>query len=130
MGKRRAADWRSFGLIWAGSAVVVFAVFASCGGPQDQAGVNGDCFRADDCAEGLVCVEGKCTNDLSGIVSQLDAPSGTGAVAGAAGAAGMAAGGAAGTPAGGAAGTPAGGAAGTPAGGAAGTPAGGGAAGT
>src|SRR5262245_34830368 len=110
MARRKAADWRAFGWVGAGGAVLAFAVFASCGGPQEQAGPGSDCFRADDCQGGLVCVDGKCTNDLSKIISTVDAP---GAAGGASGAAGAAAG-AAGAAAGGAAGTPAGGAAGTP----------------
>jgi hypothetical protein len=68
------------------------AVPGACGGPQEAVGKGEACFRADDCAPGLVCITGVCDDDLSKIVSQVDGPAtapDTGA-AGSAGAAGAA----------------------------------------
>jgi hypothetical protein len=50
--------------------VALFALSVSgtsCGGPAGSAGENGTCFHADDCQAGLVCIERKCTSDLSSI---------------------------------------------------------------
>jgi hypothetical protein len=43
---------------------------ASCSGPATPNPENHACFRALDCAEGLVCVEGRCTADLTPIVPE------------------------------------------------------------
>jgi hypothetical protein len=40
---------------------------AACSGAP-PAGPNEGCFRALDCREGLVCVEGRCTTDITPIV--------------------------------------------------------------
>jgi hypothetical protein len=68
---------------------------AACGGPQKAGKKGAVCFRDDDCALGLVCVapEGTtarvCTDDVGGILSEVDAGTTPG------GGAGSAAGGAA-----------------------------------
>ncbi|MBE7480886.1 MAG: hypothetical protein HS104_13010 [Polyangiaceae bacterium] len=70
---RRRVAWRALG------AAVFLGAFwlpASCGGPQEQAGLGGECYRADDCQTGLVCINGVCSNDLTGIVSTVDGPAG------------------------------------------------------
>ena len=36
-----------------------------CGGPSEEGGQGADCFRAEECAQGLVCIEQKCTSDLT-----------------------------------------------------------------
>ena len=58
---------------WAGWAAWGFAglgYFAGCAGSAAPNGENHACFRALDCAEGLVCVEGRCTADLGPIVPE------------------------------------------------------------
>src|SRR5690606_2022837 len=78
------------------SVLVALAGAAACGGPQKAGELGDECFRADDCSFGLVCVQGFCSNDLTDIVSTVDGPAGEGGVggaaAGAAGAAGSGAG--------------------------------------
>jgi hypothetical protein len=44
------------------------AAFAACTGSADPAGPNEACFRALDCEDGLVCIEGRCTSDIATIV--------------------------------------------------------------
>lgn len=36
--------------------------------------MGADCFRTEDCQEGLVCIENACSNDLTAIESQVDGP--------------------------------------------------------
>jgi hypothetical protein len=58
---------------WAGWAVVGFAglgVIAACAGSAPPNGENHACFRALDCADGLVCVEGRCTADITPLVPE------------------------------------------------------------
>ena len=38
-----------------------------CGGPSEPGGDGAECFRAEECAAGLVCIERRCTSDLTGI---------------------------------------------------------------
>ena len=40
---------------------------AHCGGPSEQGGQGAECFRAEECAAGLVCIEQKCTSDLTSV---------------------------------------------------------------
>ena len=86
----------------AGALLWLLSSGASCGGPQEQAGLGEDCFRADDCQEGLFCFDGKCESDPNKIVNTIDGPagpppeSGAGGAAGAAGAGGVAGAGATG----------------------------------
>ncbi len=42
-------------------------LFSACA--NDLVAAGGDCFQAIDCQEGLVCIKGKCSNDLTGIIS-------------------------------------------------------------
>lgn len=42
----------------------------SCSGAAEPKGPNVACFRALDCQNGLVCVEGRCTADLTPIVPE------------------------------------------------------------
>jgi hypothetical protein len=81
---------------------VLLVNIGACGGPQEVGEDGTQCFRDDDCTYGLVCAvpaggEGKvCTTDVSGLVSETDAPvpastagmAGTGGMAGTAGMAG------------------------------------------
>lgn len=41
--------------------------FAACAGSAPPSAADHACFRALDCAEGLVCVEGRCTSDINPI---------------------------------------------------------------
>jgi hypothetical protein len=52
-----------------------------CGGPKAPGAENVACFRANDCRDGVVCVEGRCTSDIAPIV-----PQGAGTSAGGSGA--------------------------------------------
>ena len=94
---QRATDW---GLslatprlhTWKSYALAVL-VAAGCSGAGDAAAEGEECFRAADCDEGLVCIAGQCSRDLSGIISQVEGPAGgedasAGGAAGAAGAGG------------------------------------------
>jgi hypothetical protein len=38
-----------------------------CGGPSEAGGQGAECFRAEECAPGLVCIEQHCTSDLTDI---------------------------------------------------------------
>jgi hypothetical protein len=46
------------------AAMVVFGA-VHCGGPSKEGGQGAECFRAQECAQGLVCIEQKCTSDLT-----------------------------------------------------------------
>ena len=80
---------------WAAASVLGLAALARCAGPAEPDPENHACFRALDCADGLVCVEGRCTADLTPIVPEGagQGPPG-GAMAGAGGVGAMPAGGA------------------------------------
>ncbi|HEX7672463.1 MAG TPA: hypothetical protein VF395_22875 [Polyangiaceae bacterium] len=55
----------------------------ACASPQSQGGKGSECYRVEDCQEGLVCVKNVCTSDLKSIAGK--APVGSaGGVAGAA----------------------------------------------
>lgn len=66
---------------WAASCLVLGAL-VHCAGAAEPDGENHACFRALDCADGLVCVEGRCTADLTPIVPE---GAGQGVMAGAGG---------------------------------------------
>jgi len=58
---------------WAGWAVLGVAALgcvAGCAGSASPNAENHACFRALDCAEGLVCVLGRCTADVGPIVPE------------------------------------------------------------
>ena len=65
MVKRRGrwAGWGAVGVAWIGCV-------AACAGAAPPNGENHACFRALDCADGLVCVEGRCTADITPIVPE------------------------------------------------------------
>jgi len=44
-----------------------------CGGPADPGGQGAECYRAEECAAGFVCLEQKCSNDLSSVSFVRDA---------------------------------------------------------
>lgn len=79
---------------WVATGFFLIAAAARCAGPAEPDGENHACFRALDCADGLVCVEGRCTADLTPIVPEGagQGPPG-GAMAGAGGDTAMPAGG-------------------------------------
>jgi hypothetical protein len=62
--------------------VVIVAACAvsliGCPGSADPAGAGEACFRALDCQDGLVCIEGRCTADITPIVPGAPAPAGGG----------------------------------------------------
>ncbi len=46
------------------------ALLEGCSGSASPGGPNQACFRALDCRGGLVCVEGRCSADISSIVPE------------------------------------------------------------
>ena len=42
----------------------------ACAGKSEPVAANHACFRALDCQDGLVCVEGRCTDDIGPIVPE------------------------------------------------------------
>src|SRR5689334_3782622 len=60
------------------------ALWTSCASPQAAGGPNADCFRVEDCKEGLVCIQKKCSKDLSKIMGE--SPMAIGGMGGAGGA--------------------------------------------
>src|SRR5580765_4110322 len=61
------------------------AATAACGGPAKAAGEGGECFRASECAPGLVCLalpsgEKVCTSDLTSINLHEDSGAAAGAM--------------------------------------------------
>jgi hypothetical protein len=59
-------------LIAAAGAAALFG----CPGSAEPAGPGEACFRALDCQDGLVCIEGRCTADITPIVPDVQAPAG------------------------------------------------------
>ena len=62
-----------------GRVATLVAVFAAvcCGGPAKEGGQGADCFRAEECAAGLVCIDQKCTSDLTSVNIRSEAGPGT-----------------------------------------------------
>jgi hypothetical protein len=56
-------------------AAVLGAVLGTlhCGGPAKPGGQGAECFRAEECAAGLVCIEKACTSDLTSVNFRSDA---------------------------------------------------------
>jgi hypothetical protein len=51
-----------------GTAVLMVVLGSiRCGGPAEPGGQGADCYRAEECAAGYVCLEKKCSNDLSSV---------------------------------------------------------------
>ncbi len=54
-------------------AVLAVATWAAllgalrCGGPAKDGGQGAECFRAEECAAGLVCIDKACTSDLTSV---------------------------------------------------------------
>jgi len=63
-------------------ALAVGAQATACGGPATEGGPGADCFRATECAPGLVCIDHKCTNDISSIDIGFDGGTGAGGMGG------------------------------------------------
>lgn len=62
----RSSHWAGWlGLLSAGLCLV-----SGCAGSAPPGTESHACFRALDCADGLVCVEGRCTADLTPIVPE------------------------------------------------------------
>jgi hypothetical protein len=55
------------------AAVVAILGSVRCGGPADPGGQGADCYRAEECAAGFVCLEKKCSSDLSSVSIVPDA---------------------------------------------------------
>lgn len=49
---------------------VAWGVLTGCSGSPSQGGPNEACFRALDCRDGLVCIDGRCTTDIAPIVPE------------------------------------------------------------
>ena len=61
------------------AAVVAVLAVGGCAGKQDPAGAGQDCYRDDDCKDGLVCVANPqgnrvCSKDVSSLASTVEAP--------------------------------------------------------
>jgi len=56
-------------------AATLTAVLAAmhCGGPAEAGGEGAECFRAEECAAGLVCIEKTCTSNLTRINFRVEA---------------------------------------------------------
>jgi hypothetical protein len=50
--------------------IAALASLLGCSGTPEPKAENYACFRALDCQAGLVCVEGRCTSDLTPIVPE------------------------------------------------------------
>lgn len=50
------------------AVTTAWGIVAGCSGSPSTGGPNEACFRALDCRDGLVCVEGRCTTDIAPIV--------------------------------------------------------------
>jgi hypothetical protein len=62
----------------AAAAVVAVLGMVHCGGPAKEGGEGAECFRADECAPGLVCIGASsadkvCTSDLTSVNFRSDA---------------------------------------------------------
>ena len=53
--------------VLAAAAAVAMLGALHCGGPSKEGGQGAECFRAEECAQGLVCIEQKCTSDLTSV---------------------------------------------------------------
>lgn len=53
-----------------------------CAEPRALGGPGAECFRIEDCNEGLVCIDNSCSRDLEAIESTIDGPSTGGPAAG------------------------------------------------
>jgi hypothetical protein len=51
----------------AAAAVMTMLLGLRCGGPSKEGGQGTECFRAEECAAGLVCIEQRCTSDLTSV---------------------------------------------------------------
>ena len=69
------------GLMGSAPAMALLLLFVACASPQGAGGSGAECYRIEDCREGLVCVKNACTDKLTGIVGM--APMGTAAAGGA-----------------------------------------------
>jgi hypothetical protein len=67
MGRKVAAGAAT----WAALAAIVGSL--SCGGPAKEGEAGADCYRAEECAAGLVCIDKKCTSDLTSVNFRVDA---------------------------------------------------------
>jgi hypothetical protein len=45
----------------------------ACGGPAKEGAEGADCYRAEECAAGLVCIDKRCTSDLTSVNFRADA---------------------------------------------------------
>jgi len=61
-------------LAWLGAPFLAAIVGAMhCGGPAKEGGSGAECFRAEECAAGLVCIDKVCTSDLTSVNFRSDA---------------------------------------------------------
>jgi hypothetical protein len=49
------------------AALALVLGLARCGGPAKESGQGAECYRADECAAGLVCIDQRCTSDLTSV---------------------------------------------------------------
>jgi hypothetical protein len=61
-------------ILWAAAAAAAASGVYACSSTPKLQGPGGSCLRVDDCEKGLVCVEHRCSSDLSPIVGTEGAP--------------------------------------------------------
>jgi hypothetical protein len=49
------------------AALMVVLGSLRCAGPSEPGGQGAECYRAEECAAGFVCLDKKCSNDLSSV---------------------------------------------------------------
>jgi hypothetical protein len=49
------------------TAMAMVLVGVNCGGPAKEGKQGAECYRAEECAAGLVCIDAKCTSNLSSV---------------------------------------------------------------
>jgi hypothetical protein len=61
------------------AGLIAVLALAACAGKQDPAGLGQDCYRDDDCKDGLVCVANAagnrvCSKDVTSLASTVEGP--------------------------------------------------------
>jgi hypothetical protein len=57
----------------AAAALTAVVATVHCGGPAKEGAQGAECFRAEECAAGLVCIDKVCTSDLTSVNIRPDA---------------------------------------------------------
>ncbi|HMJ52178.1 MAG TPA: hypothetical protein VK540_08880 [Polyangiaceae bacterium] len=67
---------KSVAVVGAAIGAAVLGV-VHCGGPAKEGGAGAECFRAEECAAGLVCLDERCTSDLTSVNFRREAGTAT-----------------------------------------------------